>query len=754
SKAQQVLQAEESEEEPLASKPFTRRKAMEVEVPLLSPEQRLLVKRKARTFVDDEASEDGRMETSSDEENDEDRAFIDDRAEEELEEESDDHALPEIPSPVTKTKKKVQAPVGKGKGRAAIESSDSDHDNIEERTPVKRRAKKPTVDSDDSSLEIIDKEEVIMSAGKGKDKASPSKKKPVPAKSAGGKKASTNKPVKDDDDDDDDVVLLEKPTSPTKRKGGVTVEQVPHKITMPAVPKKSMATLRSAPPLMDPKNNPFVVLDDDKKPAIEEQSPRKKARSNHIVSDEEEKETNVQDTPVTRISKRLKASNIKREETESEDSERELPKPKPTKKEVVKQSSKAGRKGKKPVKMEEEEEPEPAFDKQERKPKKPVKKEEDPQPMSDDQSEETAVKSEEEDVEEALPPPVEVVSNVNDPEQRKFMCYTLLDTYEGPGEPPVISYAREINTCFGSYGEDSNLLIMFRHAMRRVGIAENDPAFPILKQITVQAAFGRFLYNLARVHHTDIDVEITKTPKGYPQPIYRCLSNMIGFRAFDPKDPVAFTMWGTVLDSKLFTPVEIHTKDGRVLYQRYIVIIPLSMEFQRTMNTIANIWDEDVIGFSAGNFGLTFSTVPSPLNFDEGSAPRSPRKNRKPAARGQSEEPDLRLPSRSVGSKPIVGAKNPSVNTQDQIKALAAQGMSWTSAQVPIYDLTQAIRSDNPPACNQETLSGATEWIHGEIPDDSYVCLHYVPGQHDHGTGHKDVQFNLLRVVVMATPSK
>lgn len=125
------------------------------------------------------------------------------------------------------------------------------------------------------------------------------------------------------------------------------------------------------------------------------------------------------------------------------------------------------------------------------------------------------------------------------------------------------------------------------------------------------------MYNLARVHHTDIDVEITKTPKGYPQPIYRCLSNMIGFRAFDPKDPVAFTMWGTVLDSKLFTPVEIHTKDGRVLYQRYIVIIPLSMEFQRTMNTIANIWDEDVIGFSAGNFGLTFSTVPSPLNFGE-----------------------------------------------------------------------------------------------------------------------------------------
>ncbi|KAI0760865.1 hypothetical protein BC629DRAFT_1547366 [Irpex lacteus] len=627
SKAQQVLQAEESEEEPLASKPSTRRKAMEVEVPLLSPEQR-------PPYVDDEASEDGRMETSSDEENDEDRAFIDDRAEEGV----GHHALPEIPSPVTKT----SSSVGKGKGRATIES-------------------------DDSSLEIVEKEEVIMSAGKGKDKASPSKKKPVPAKSAGGRRHLAVTLI---------YVALLRPTSPTKRKGGVTVEQVPHKITMPL------------------------------------------ARSNHIVSDEEEKETNVQDTPVTRISKRLKASNIKREETESEDSEQELRKPKPTKKEVVKQTGKGGRKGKKPVKMEEEEEPEPAFDKQE--------------------PEETAVKSEEEDVEEALPPPVEVVSNVNDPEQRKFMCYTLLDTYEGPGEPPVISYAREINTCFGSYGEDSNLLIMFRHAMRRVGIAENDPAFPILKQITVQAAFGRFLYNLARVHHTDIDVEITKTPKGYPQPIYRCLSNMIGFRAFDPKDPVAFTMWGT---------------DGRVLYQRYIVIIPLSMEFQRTMNTIANIWDEDVIGFSAGNFGLTFSTVPSPLNFDEGSAPRSPRKNRKPAARGQSEEPDLRLPSRSVGSKPIVGAKNPSVNTQDQIKALAAQGMSWTSAQVPIYDLTQAIRSDNPPACNQETLSGATEWIHGEIPDDSYVCLHYVPGQHDHGTGHKDVQFNLLRVVVMATPS-
>ncbi len=71
-------------------------------------------------------------------------------------------------------------------------------------------------------------------------------------------------------------VALLRPTSPTKRKGGVTVEQVPHKITMPAVPKKSMASLKSAPPLMDPKNNPFVVLDDDEKPAVEEQSPRKK----------------------------------------------------------------------------------------------------------------------------------------------------------------------------------------------------------------------------------------------------------------------------------------------------------------------------------------------------------------------------------------------------------------------------------------------------------------------------------------------
>lgn len=93
--------------------------------------------------------------------------------------------------------------------------------------------------------------------------------------------------------------------------------------------------------------------------------------------------------------------------------------------------------------------------------------------------------------------------------------------------------------------------------------------------------------------------------------------------------------------------------------------------------------------------------------------------------------------------------------------------MIWTSAQglsyrqsvivptdvltVPVYDLTDAVLSNDPPPCNQESLTGAKQWIAGEIPEDSYVCVHYVPGEYVHG-GHKDISLNILRVVVLAVP--
>ena len=71
--------------------------------------------------------------------------------------------------------------------------------------------------------------------------------------------------------------------------------------------------------------------------------------------------------------------------------------------------------------------------------------------------------------------------------------------------------------------------------------------------------------------------------------------------------------------------------------------------------------------------------------------------------------------------------------------------------KVPIFDLTDAIRSDSPPPCNQETLTGSIEWAEGEIPANSYVCIHYIPSWYDHEK-HKEIQFNILRIVILSTP--
>ena len=52
---------------------------------------------------------------------------------------------------------------------------------------------------------------------------------------------------------------------------------------------------------------------------------------------------------------------------------------------------------------------------------------------------------------------------------------------------------------------------------------------------------------------------------------------------------------------------------------------------------------------------------------------------------------------------------------------------------------------------NQEILTGATLWTGGEIEPGSYVCIHYSPSYWLRD-GTKEVQWNLLRVVVLATP--
>ncbi len=62
------------------------------------------------------------------------------------------------------------------------------------------------------------------------------------------------------------------------------------------------------------------------------------------------------------------------------------------------------------------------------------------------------------------------------------------------------------------------------------------------------------------------------------------------------------------------------------------------------------------------------------------------------------------------------------------------------------------MRAGKLSSCNQETLTGAVEWTGGEIPAGAFVYVHFVPGRREHDDhGHWDIQFNLLRVVVLAT---
>lgn len=57
------------------------------------------------------------------------------------------------------------------------------------------------------------------------------------------------------------------------------------------------------------------------------------------------------------------------------------------------------------------------------------------------------------------------------------------------------------------------------------------------------------------------------------------------------------------------------------------------------------------------------------------------------------------------------------------------------------------------PMFNQETLVGARVWTGGEIPENSWVCVHYVPSTYTHEShSHVDVQWNVLRIVVLAVP--
>lgn len=74
---------------------------------------------------------------------------------------------------------------------------------------------------------------------------------------------------------------------------------------------------------------------------------------------------------------------------------------------------------------------------------------------------------------------------------------------------------------------------------------------------------------------------------------------------------------------------------------------------------------------------------------------------------------------------------------------------------VPIYDLRAAVNSTLDKSLNQCTLREAIDWTDGEIPVDSFVCVHFVPHPYEHKqvvSKHDEIEWTMLRIVVLATP--
>ncbi|KAI0825471.1 hypothetical protein BC629DRAFT_1434121 [Irpex lacteus] len=340
---------------------------------------------------------------------------------------------------------------------------------------------------------------------------------------------------------------------------------------------------------------------------------------------------------------------------------------------------------------------------------------------------------------------VDAISNFDDPVHRRYMCRTMYDTYTGPKAPPLIgvlfSEAKGLLTCYTN--DSTNVLIMFRKAMKYVGIMQDDPRFDFLKKLSVTAVFGRYLFNLARVDSADFVKNVVRSGN-YQNTVYRCLRNLSRSPDYNDKDYVGFTLYGTIIESQLTKSFIVKTRDGRNYHLRHAIIRPLSMEIQRTMNGIATMLGAEAIGMPIRTGGIQLSTTLSPNPY-----PDAPK-----VARDSSEEPDLSLPAYSVGGR-TVHRETDEADRRAEIKNAVATGIRFTNDHLPVYDLRAAVRKGNYPGCNQETLGAAEPWREGEIPENSYVCAHYVPGSRPHkDTKHEDVSFQLMRIVVLATPDR
>ena len=70
-------------------------------------------------------------------------------------------------------------------------------------------------------------------------------------------------------------------------------------------------------------------------------------------------------------------------------------------------------------------------------------------------------------------------------------------------------------------------------------------------------------------------------------------------------------MFGTVQESRLTESFPIPTRGDKTLHRRQIIIRPLSMELQRMMSNLAQLWDKRGVGINVRFGGIIFSTRPS-----------------------------------------------------------------------------------------------------------------------------------------------
>ncbi|KAI0762064.1 hypothetical protein BC629DRAFT_1443366 [Irpex lacteus] len=332
----------------------------------------------------------------------------------------------------------------------------------------------------------------------------------------------------------------------------------------------------------------------------------------------------------------------------------------------------------------------------------------------------------------------DVISNPANPKLRRLMCPHMVDTYCDPQAPPI-------NTC----GNQQLLTVQFGYTMELVDIMPDDLHFDLLKKLVTQPCFGRYLYNAAR-----IDPKIIMEKNGH----FNCIKNMTGSSHFNPSNLIGFLMYSTVNTSDLQYSIHCNTRtrDDRPLFNRFLTGHLLTTEHTRAMNTHGHVWVKDPL-FVAGYIpALEFAMKPSTTPYPTDRATSGSRK--KGSSVLTSPKGAVAMPLRALGTAESSGwgDMNMSVKPVKELEPLLKAGGIWSSDHYFSSHLRSSSAVNSNKSLDQYSLREAVERAGSEIPADSFVCIHYVPSVWEHKTTtarHEEVSWNMLRVVVLATPA-